>query len=135
MYDLKDSKRHFPSKYRKINFSNVYRFREILGHKKIFPARYFVAVSQHFWWDQWKMKDNTIWHIAMKRKVNILPRGSEIHLNIKVCSMIQHFGEFPVPIGEMSTFLFIAMCQIVLSFICHHRSRLKMLRDGNKIAR
>ena len=43
------------------------------------------------------------------------------------------FRGIPAPWGEMSTFLFIAMCAIALSFICI-RSRQKILRNGYKIA-
>ena len=53
--------------------------------------------------------------------------------NVEPYSIPWYFGESSAPGGEISTFLFIDMCQIESSFICH-RSHQKMLRDGDKIA-
>ena len=65
-------------------FKNVKKIRFFLqfwgitvGEKnRIFSARYFVAVSQYFLRDRMQMKDNTISHIRMKSKCDILPQGA-----------------------------------------------------------
>lgn len=64
---------HFSSKFGKNNFSIFSRFRGIPDREKknftnFFFQRAILSPSLNiFWRDRWHMKDNSIWHIAMKR--------------------------------------------------------------------
>ena len=110
-FGLKMLIRHFSSKNEKNNFSGFRRIRGIPDREKLFFDQNFffrraiLSPSLNiFWRDRWQMKDNSIWHIAMKRKVDILPQGAG---NLPKRAVMQHdctFRRIPGPLRRNVNF-------------------------------